>query len=265
MASGTTGYVRHRAQVVLFFQIIPQRHLAGIILAVPLHRVVFRRLLVCHVEDFFLGTQELLRLAMAIEAPFHLQRVLFIHQRHLVHRAMAAETADALGNMNAVIEINKIGQIVNPVPLDGLAGAEAGPKRLQHISAGPHLRVAIHARLGRRDPGKTRFFNGSVAVAAVETQASDMVLVAEGDRLIGRNVLIRHIRRALQLKERGTHRREQKNDSQNTGPGQSVCTAVEKLCHGSCVGRQSTSSAVKNTCGQQPPFANCFRVRDENG
>jgi hypothetical protein len=40
---------------------------------------------------------------------------------------------------------------------------------------------------------------------------------------------------------------------------------VEKLCHGSCVGKQSTSSAVSNASRQRPPFANCFRARDENG
>src|SRR6185437_372049 len=126
MASGATGYILHRAQVVLLFQIIPQRHLAEVILAVPLHRVVFCRLLVGHIENFFFGPQELLRLAMAIQAPFHLQRVLFVHERHLVHRAMTTETADSLGDMNAVIEIDIVRQIMHAVPLDRFTGAEAG-------------------------------------------------------------------------------------------------------------------------------------------
>jgi hypothetical protein len=255
MASGATGYVLHRTQVILLFQIISQRHLAEVILAVPLHRVVFGRLLVRHIENFFLGPQELLRLAMAIKAPFHLQRVLFIHKRHLVYGAMTAVTTDTLGNMNAVIEINKIGEIVHSVPLNRLACAEAGPKRLQHICAGPHLRVAVHAGLGWWNSGKTRFLYRCMTITAIKTQAGNMVLMTERDGLVRSNVLIGHIGRALQLKQRGARRGQQKDHSQNAGSGQSVCTAVKKLCHGSYVRKQSTSSAVKSACGQQPPFA----------
>lgn len=105
-----------------------------------------------------------------------------------------------------------------------------------------------------------------MAITAVETQTGNMVLMTEWDWLVRSDVLIGHIGRALELKQRGAHRGQQKNRSQNAGPGQGICTAVEKLCHGSC-SREIVhlKRRQKSACGQQPPFVSRFRVRDENG
>src|SRR5262252_8270723 len=133
-------------------------------------------LLVLHVENLFLRTQELLRLTMAVEAPLHLQRVLLIHEGHGIDLPVAAETANALGDVNAVVEIYKIREIVHARPLDGLPAVEAPADRLQHGFIGPDLRVAVHTGLGGRNAGKTRFFNRGVAIAAVETQSRGVML-----------------------------------------------------------------------------------------
>lgn len=58
-----------------------------------------------------------------------------------------------------------------------------------------------------------------------------MVLMAERNRLFRRNMLRRHIRRALKLHKRRAHCREQEYYSQDAGASQSICTAVKDLCH----------------------------------
>jgi hypothetical protein len=49
---------------------------------------------------------------MTVEAPLHLQRFAAPFEGHLVDSAMAFDAADALGDVDAVIEVNEIGQLV---------------------------------------------------------------------------------------------------------------------------------------------------------
>jgi hypothetical protein len=58
------------------------------------------------------------RLPVAINAPIHVESVDAIHQRHLVYSSMTRRAAYALVEMNAVIEIDVIGKIVDSRPLD---------------------------------------------------------------------------------------------------------------------------------------------------
>jgi hypothetical protein len=69
-----------------------------------------------HVENLVSWPDESLRIAVTLETPLHVERVLAPHERHLVHAAMARRTTDALVNVNAVIEISEPGQIVHPRP-----------------------------------------------------------------------------------------------------------------------------------------------------
>ena len=59
---------------------------------------------------------------MALETPFHLQRLLLPHERHAVDRAMASDAADALRYMDTVIEINEVGKVVHSGPADRRTG-----------------------------------------------------------------------------------------------------------------------------------------------
>ena len=70
-----------------------------------------------------------------------------------------------------------------------------------------------------------------MAITAIQTQARSMVLMAEGDGLLRRNVLPGNIGRALQLHKRGAYRGKQKHGAKNAGAGQGICTAVKDLCH----------------------------------
>jgi hypothetical protein len=58
---------------------------------------------------------------------------------------MASRTANALIYMNAMVEIRIVGEIVDPNPLNRLAGAKAGPDRFEIRTIGPDLLMAVHA------------------------------------------------------------------------------------------------------------------------
>ncbi len=101
----------------------------------------------------------------------------------MVNAPVAAFAADALVHVNAVVEINVVGHAMDAVPDQWLPGAKTLADRLQIRTVGIKLRVAIHARFGWRHASKGRRFHGGVAIAAVDSIVSDVVLVAELDRL----------------------------------------------------------------------------------
>ena len=54
---------------------------------------------------------------MAIQTPLHQQRRHLIGERHLVDPAVARRAADALVHVNAVIEIDEAGQVIDALPV----------------------------------------------------------------------------------------------------------------------------------------------------
>jgi hypothetical protein len=90
--------------------------LIGIELAIQRERFIARGLLVSHIENLVARSQVLSRIAMAIQAPLHLQRRIIEHKWHAINRTMASVAANALIDMYAVVEINEIGQVVSARP-----------------------------------------------------------------------------------------------------------------------------------------------------
>jgi len=141
------------------------------------------------IEDFSAWANELLWRTMAIEAPFHIKRMRFPRERHLIELPVAGGAADAFGDVNAVIEENKIWRVVNAIPTQrGLLVVTISDRR-QQGGVFPNLAVARHTGFRGWHPGKGGLFDACVAVAAVNSQAVDMMLVTEGRRLIQRNHL----------------------------------------------------------------------------
>jgi hypothetical protein len=68
-----------------------------------------------------------------------------VHLRHVIHRAVAIETADAPVNVRRVVVINVIDRAIQPHPLDWLAAFPALLHRLQLGIILRHLRMAVHA------------------------------------------------------------------------------------------------------------------------
>ena|ERR1700722_10863725 len=99
---------------------------------------------------------------------------------------MASRTADALIHVDTVIEVNKIGKIVDARPLNRGPGSEAGTDGLQHLRIGPELRMATHAGFGRRKSGEGGSFYRGVAITAIDAIVGNMMFMAERDGLSGR-------------------------------------------------------------------------------
>ena len=62
-------------------------------------------------------------IAVTIEAPSHRQRLGLPHQRHGADGTVTRRAADALGDMNRMVEIDVVGQLVDLVPAMGLFSA----------------------------------------------------------------------------------------------------------------------------------------------
>src|ERR1035437_1552385 len=140
--------------------------------------------LVTHGGDELARSYVFFGVSMAVETPLHLQRVHLVGERHAVHSAVAGLAAHTLVDMNAVVEIDEIGQVVDARPTNRLIGAETRAHRFQRGTGAPDLRVAVHACLGGWNIGETGGFHRGVAIPAVHTQAAHVVRVAERHGLL---------------------------------------------------------------------------------
>ena len=190
-----------------------------------------RRRHVAHRRDLIAGPDVLSGIAVTIQAPLHLERFLLDHQRHLVDAAVAGFTADALGDVDAVIEIHEVRQIVDAHPVERLVVAEAGPHRLEVRAGVPDLRVAVDAGLGRRNARRRRHFHRRVAIAALDADAADMMLVAELHRLLDELVCARDEVRSLQRQNDPADAKQPENQRNNAGLRPRVCALWEYLRH----------------------------------
>jgi hypothetical protein len=154
---------------------------------------------------------------VAVEAPFHLQRRLLDHQRHAIDAAVARFTADALADVDAVIEVDEVRQIVHADPVERLVVAEAGAHRLEVRAGVPDLRVAVDAGLGRRNAGRGRDLNRGMAIATLDANAAGVVLVAELHRLFDELISVGDEIGSLQRKDDPAEAEDQENDRNQAG------------------------------------------------
>jgi len=121
---------------------------------------------------------------MAFQTPFHMEGLLARHQWHSGDLTVARFARHTSMNVNAVIEVNEIGQIVNACPTDRTVFSKARAHRFEHRTVSPNLRMAIHAGLGWRNSGKRTFLDGRVAVSAIDPDSPDVVFMTERDGLV---------------------------------------------------------------------------------
>ena len=191
---------------------------------------------------------------VTLKAPLHEQRVFAPRHRHLVDRAMATEAANALIDMNAVIEIGEIRQIVHAGPGDGTVCAKAVPHRLQRGTGAPDLRVAIHARFGRRNIGEARCFDGGVAVTAVEPHVAHVMSVTEGNGLFSRDSGLRGPRRTAPGAEKPQQESQDEHRSEDARLREGVRAAMKNLGHTTALLPAVTGASV----GLQFSIQNCL-------
>jgi len=168
---------------------------------------------------------------MAIEAPLHQKRVRLEHQRHLIDRAVTRRAANALADVNAVVEIRKIAEAMDLHPLDRFTGSIALAHRLQITDVIEQNRVAVHTGFRGRDAGGSGILNGSMTVAAVDAIVSHMMFVAELHRLLAENILPRKIRRARERQDSRKRQSRQENRGKQAKTGDKIRAAVKNLGH----------------------------------
>src|SRR5256714_15207687 len=81
------------------------------------------------IVNFVSWSHEVLRRAMAIQTPFHVQCVHPPGDRHLIDASVTSRAANSFGYVNAVIEINKVGQIMGADPFQRRVFRPALPDR----------------------------------------------------------------------------------------------------------------------------------------
>src|SRR5947207_4662331 len=163
------------------------RYILPRIVWLPVFRDKLRRLHVLRfpieIKNLIFRSQKILRMPVTFQTPGHAMRLRVIDHRHVVYRAVAAETTDASIDVRAVIVKNIIRCAMDLHPLDGLARFPAHPHRLKLWIVLLHLAVAVHACLRggrirvRRDLDKT------VAITAIDSQVRNVKIIRERDGL----------------------------------------------------------------------------------
>lgn len=149
------------------------------------------------VENLIGGPQVFLRRIVTIQTPAHVERVRLPRNRHPVHRSVACRAADALLNVYAMIEEDKIGKLIDALPVNWLARREALANWREHGRVLPDLRMASHTGFGRWDAGEGGFLNGSVAITAIQSESRHVMFVTERRWLRKWHVDPGRIRRAI--------------------------------------------------------------------
>jgi hypothetical protein len=126
---------------------------------------------------------------------------------------MAGIASDSFRDMDAVVEINKIGEVVYPGPDQRFAGSKTGTNRFQVRTINPDLRMTIHARFRGRDSGKTGCFNAGVTVSAVNSHSTNMMSMTELNRLLPRNLCLCDVRGTVDF---GSHPGQTCNNEQKS-------------------------------------------------
>ena len=158
---------------------------------------------------------------------------------------MARDTADALLDMNAVIEKNEIRQLIDAVPFNGLAAREAFPHRRQDRRILPDLRMTGHAGLRGRQPGEGGILNGRVAITAIDSEAGYVVLVTERHGLGEGNRLRGGVRRAIDGIHHAPETEYPEESRANGSAGETVAAFSKNLRHYSSI-RVTCASPSEN-------------------
>lgn len=205
-----------------------------------------------HLEDLAFRPDEQLGLPMTLKAPLHLQRSSLISEGHQVNTPVTGRAAHTLVHVDAVIEINEVGQIVNAGPPDRLARPPALAYRLQIRAVRPNLRVAVHAGFGGWDPGIRELFNGCVAVATIDRLIADVMFMAELYRLFSREESLSVVRRPVELEQHPDNDPDKENRSEDGGLRYEVGASIEDLSH-----RLPTAKRRGNLRAQKPGHGHC--------
>lgn len=192
--------------------------------------LIFGRLPI-HIEDLVPGTNELVGLAMTIQAPFHVESFGFPHERHFIDRPVTNCATDSLGDVDAVIEENKIGNFIRAIPSERNAGCQALTNGSEQWSVCKQLGVTGHASAGIGNAGERGFFNRRVAVATVDSQLVRVMPMAEGNWLVKRCFRARGVGRPKDCIPCPACEGDGESNSQQAGTSNRVTSRMKDVRH----------------------------------
>ena len=196
---------------------------------VHIHRTIAS--LPLHIEHFRAWPKVLLGVPVAIEAPFHEQRLRLEDEIHGVDFAVAGVAADALGEVNRVVEVGVVRDVVDFVPNDRRILFPTRPHRLKGFAAAPHCLVTIHARLRGGNSRNGGCFHRRMAIAAIDSELGVVVFVAERDRLFDHFARPGRVIRPVKGGQRNAGARSAQWQSDEQHPHDRVVPFREKLGH----------------------------------
>jgi hypothetical protein len=182
-------------------------------------------------EHLAAGAYVALRIAMAFEAPLHLERLFLPGQRHSIDLTVAGRAAHALADMDAVIEVHEVRQIVYARPFERPVRLEARADRLEERAVREDLAVAIQAGLGRGDAGERGILDRRMAVTAIDAVAGDVTLMTELNRLFAGDLRVGDPRGAMDLGDQPQQSGDDEERAEDTDSGNGVGAAVKDLRH----------------------------------
>lgn len=91
-------------------------------------------------------------ITVTVQTELHRETPRFVAEGHPIYLAMTTRAADAFGDVNAVVEIDIVWQIIDPVPDNRLVIDQAMSQGGQKPSVRPNLGVAGHAGVCWRHP-----------------------------------------------------------------------------------------------------------------
>jgi len=198
----------------------------------PAGRLLIRWRLPAHREHLFARAEELFWMPVTGETPLHVHVCGFPGQRHSIHASVAGFTADAFVDVDAVIEVDKVGKIVYSIPPKGLVLTQARTDGFEHFAVSPDLLVTIHARRCWRNTRKGAHFNGVVAIPAVDPESAHMMRMTERNRLIKRDSFVGNVRRINGSRPTPGDSSNYEDTSEYRQPRDGVRCSFEYLRHG---------------------------------
>ena len=168
---------------------------------------------------------------MTLEAPFHLKRRGLPGEGHQIDAPVTSRASHAFVHMNAVIEIDEVGQVIDAGPFNGFAGTPALAYGFEVRAVCPDLRVTVHARFGGRDPGISKFLDRSVAIAAIDRLVAYVMLVTELNRLFAGKEGLSVVRGAVEFEEHPDDDPNKEDRAEDGSLRDEVRASIEDLSH----------------------------------
>lgn len=110
----TTGTILRRVDIPLLLQLGSNLLLRFAVGGFPVE-----------IENLIDRPQVFFGVSMAIQTPTHAQRFVLIHDVHVVHIAVTANTANPTINVNRMVEIGEVRDLMDPDPVHWLSGLPA--------------------------------------------------------------------------------------------------------------------------------------------